>query len=268
MTNKLNKLLASVALTGVAAGTLAFEQFDLQGLVLEKGEWIVELHLESTDGTLEDRYNRLGHYYDALPGLDPYDLPELDQTWPGTYLSVVFYRPEWEAIANTETDIFNTDFRPVSKAKADQWTFEVRSDDPARELTLSWAGSKRGRLRKMVLIDLEEGVIVPALDENKVANSYTFVMNGNVRAFAWRWLSRAERDSGTVDYPPSEAVEEIPGPVTTAGAVELKASKAGASALQAGPTNTSKSDWLPMGWEGGGVRRSYSVGLPEDPFGD
>ncbi len=205
---------------------------------LKKGEWSVQLILTSDADNLEDPYNTLGQKRDALPGLDDSDLPELSQTWNGTYLSVMFYRPEWAS----EKETYNTDFHPVARKKNDEWTFEVRSDDPTRDLSLTWAGTGT-KMKRMVLVDLEDDIVFPAVVKGK-PQVYQFRMTGTVREFAWRVLSKKEYRQ-----------------LVAAGREERKAKR-----------KQRKSNWLPKGWgqgEGQGHRRDrLSEGLPEDPFGD
>jgi hypothetical protein len=210
----------------------------LSAAELKKNEWNVRLILKAEAEKLEDPYNMLGQMRDALPGLDDRDLPELSQTWAGTYLSVIFYRPEWAVAKQT----YNTDFHPVAPKQADEWTFEVRSDDPTRDLSLTWVGENTN-MKRMVLVDLQEDVVFPAVVRG-VTQVYNFRMNGAVREFAWRVLT-------PTDYK------------------QLVASgKEGNKAKR----KKRKSDWLPKGWgqgEGQGHRvDDPATGLPEDPFGN
>lgn len=204
---------------------------------LKLGEWRVRLILKAEAETLEDPYNMLGQLRGAATGLDDRDLPELGQTWAGTYLSVIFYRPEWSAQKQT----YNTDYHPVTPGQADEWTFEVRSDDPSRDLSLTWVG-ERTRMRTMVLVDLQEDVVFPAVVRGK-PQVYTFRMNGTVREFAWRVLTPKEYQQ-----------------LVASGAEGGKARR-----------TMRKSYWLPKGWgqgQGRGHRGDNTAdGLPEDPFG-
>ena len=218
--------------------SLALFTHSLSAEELKKNEWQVRLILKAEAEKLEDPYNTLGQLRTALPGLDERDLPELSQTWAGTYLSVIFYRPEWAAPKQT----FNTDFHPVAPKQADEWTFEVRSDDPTRDLSLTWVGENTN-MKRMVLVDLQEDVVFPAVVRGE-PQVYNFRMNGAVREFAWRVLTPA-------DYK------------------QLVASgKEGNKAKR----KNRKSDWLPKGWgqgEGRGHRSDDTGnGLPEDPFGN
>lgn len=212
---------------------------------LKWGEWAVQLILTSEAEGLEDPYNTLGHRWAATRELDNLDLPELSQTWAGTYLSVIFYRPQWES----ERETYNTDYHRVEYGKSDEWTFEVRSDDPTRDLSLTWVGHRTG-MRTMALVDLQEDVVFPAVVRGEV-QTYNFRMNGTVREFAWRVLSLREYLQ-----------------LVRAGRENRQATKENRQAARA----IRKSNWLPKGWgqgEGRGHRRdSLSEGLPDDPFGE
>jgi hypothetical protein len=227
---------------------------------LEKGEWYVRLILKSDAEGLEDPYNQLGQLNDALPGLDTYDLPELDQPsgFIGPYLSVIFYRPDWE----TEAETFNTDYHPISSRKeSDEWTFEVRSNTSTRYLNLTWvSGTKTNRMNKMVLVDLQNNVMVAAVIDG-VPQEYSFEMNAYVREFAWRLLTNKQ-------YKEFVATGEV----STSLVATDEASTSFVTTDQVSTSNdTKKSEWLPRSWgqgEGKGYDRKVPEGLPDDPFGD
>lgn len=205
---------------------------------LNRGEWSVRLILESAADNLEDPYNTFGQLRGAATELDDFDLPELGQTWAGTYLSVIFYRPDWAS----EKETYNTDFHPVARRKSDEWTFEVRSDDPYRDLSLTWVGQNT-KMKRMVLVDLQEDIVFPAVVRGET-QVYNFRMNGTVREFAWRVMDRQEYRE-----------------MVRAGREERRAER-----------TLKKSHWQPKGWgqgEGRGHRRDrVSEGLPDDPFGE
>jgi len=258
---------------------------------LAEGEWYVRLILTSETVGLEDSYNTFGQLADALTEFDSYDLPELGQTWAGTYLSVIFYRPDWETLLQTEAGVwdmawenFNTDYHPVSLVgptrgcdpqpateTGDEWTFEVRSDDTARDLVLTWDGSASAALDRMVLVDLQENTTVPAVVDG-VPQAYTFRMNGAVRDFAWRLLSDQQYEefvaTGEVSADPvvSQQVISSTGTFGAASARSLSTEEESTAGSEA-----TKSDWLPKGWSpapGNGRHQPVPEGLPDDPFGD
>jgi hypothetical protein len=227
---------------------------------LEKGEWYVRLILKSDAERLEDPYNQLGQLNDALAGLDTYDLPELDQPsgFTGPYLSVIFYRPEWE----TEAEIYNTDYHPISSRKeSDEWTFEVRSNTSTGYLNLTWvSGTKTNKMNKMVLVDLQNNVMVAAVIDG-VLQEYNFEMNTFVREFAWRLLTNKQ-------YQEFVATGEVSASLVATD----EASISFVTTDQVSTSNdTKKSEWQPRGWgqgEGTGYDRKVPEGLPDDPFGD
>lgn len=232
----------------IAAMTLGVNPLSASAAELAKGEWSVRLVLKSHIGGLKDPYNVLGQRHDALPAYDKYDLPEMDQTWPGTYLSVIFYRPDWAP----EDEGFNTDFHPVAPKASDEWTFEVRSDDPTRDLSLTWVGENT-KMKNMELVDLQEDIVIPAV-RNGQTQSYRFRMNGVVREFAWRVVSKKENKKKN----------------------KLLAASAGAAAADTAESRMAapdqKSNWLPKGWgqgEGKGYKDTGAPdGLPADPFAE
>lgn len=116
----------------------------------------------------------------------------------------------------------------------------------------------------MVLVDLQEGEIVPAVVEG-IPQVYRFRMNGSVREFAWRVLTKNE-------YATFKASGELSSSLTAAS---TDATKLSAKFDQPGARKTGKrqkSGWLPKGWgqgEGKGYRRQVIPdGLPDDPFAD
>lgn len=196
---------------------------------LEKFEWYVQLSANSDAAGIKDSSNVIGQLKDATRGADRNDLPELGASFT-PYLSVVFYRPEWQA---EDVDYFS-DYHAIARNKRDEWSFEVRSDDPWREVTLRWNG-EGADLSTMRLVDIASNAVIPAAGEG-VSPSYSFNMNGeSVRVFQWIVLSRAEqggRGQGSKKPP-------------------------------------RKSDWQPPGLgKGKGKGKGLPTALPDDPFGN
>jgi hypothetical protein len=233
---------------------------------LSKGEWYVQLILESDDGTLKDPYNKLGQMRGASPWFDPQDLPELGQTFGGTYLSVIFNRPDW----GTEEQTYNTDFHPVRRNAGEEWTFEVRSDDPYRSLSLTWAG-KRTKMKRMVLVDLQENEMVPAVVDG-VPQTYNFIMNGPVREFAWRVLTKKQYNQFLASSEATaNAVEPELARVSLLSVNGVSNARSATSESLDTATQSSGSGWEPKGWgqgQGKGFTANALDGLPENPFAE
>ncbi len=95
---------------------------------------------------------------------------------------------EWGKKSNDYT----SDFHPLSAKKVlDQWDFEVRSNDPAGEVTLSWT-IPDNMPGKSWLIDQDSGEVI----EPDSGGSYTFVMDGQQRHFTWEYEKRPGKGGG------------------------------------------------------------------------
>ena len=143
-------------------------------------EWAVRLIVEWPEGNLKDRGNILGELTDSEPGYDSHDLEELPPF--GTFLTIVFPHDDWGERAGD----YASDYRALKKNKheSDTWQFEVRSDQPGREITLSW--EMHGDYPEFpTLIDLESGEIVDI--DPSVPGSYTFVMGATTHRFEWQY---------------------------------------------------------------------------------
>lgn len=137
--------------------------------------WYLRLSVEAPAAQLKDDGNLLGQLSDAVAGYDSHDLDEPPPT--GTpNLTLVFPHGGWGGKAGTYT----TDFHALGK-NPDTWSFEVRSDDPNRKITLRWIGERKW-LKRSTLVDLDTGKVIAV----KPGRAYRFAMNGSKRrAFAW-----------------------------------------------------------------------------------
>jgi hypothetical protein len=144
-------------------------------------EWYVRLIADWPEGNLKDRGNVLGELADSVPGYDLHDLEELSP-FSAPYLTIVFPHDDWGERAGS----YASDYRALKKNKneGDSWRFEVRSDQPGREITLRWA-MQGDYPEAPTLIDLESGETV-AVDPT-VPDSYTFVMDAATHRFAWTY---------------------------------------------------------------------------------
>ena len=142
----------------------------------EDRDWYVRL--VASAGPLQDKNSVLGQLSDSQSGYDTHDLEEL-APFASPYLTIVFPHPDWGEQAGD----YSTDFHGHDK-KRDSWLFEVRSDDPNREITLSWSGT--GDLRRMQLKDPANDTVIKVMDRKNGLNTYTFSMGGeNARQFEW-----------------------------------------------------------------------------------
>jgi hypothetical protein len=148
---------------------------------LEAKEWYVRLIAEWPAGNLKDRNNVLGELVDSDPGFDVHDLKELSP-FSTPFLTVVFPHDDWGERAGN----YASDYRPLKKNKnvGDSWQFEVRTDQPGREITLRWA--MQGSYPKApLLINLDTGEVVDI--DPAVPGSYTFVMDAATQRFEWMY---------------------------------------------------------------------------------
>jgi hypothetical protein len=141
-------------------------------------EWYVRLIVEATDEGLIDSGNVLGQLNDSKQGYDEHDLNELSPFNP-PYLTIVFPHPDWTENAGDYT----SNFHPTGERHdVDAWSFEVRSDDPTREISLAWSGTAK-ILAKSHLIDNATGAVIKPTHDG----TYRFSMSGISRSFTWKY---------------------------------------------------------------------------------
>ncbi len=185
-------------------------------------EWYLRLTAVSKPENLADGNNVLGQLGESSDGLDRHDL--LDLGGFGTpYLTLSFPIEDPGGVVESYT----SNYHAVNTDIADQWVFEVKSDDPYRDIDLYWDGlyllegiwtqdtgkktwseSKQmepGKLySRMVLEDVDLGVEIDAVDDD-VVNHYSFNMDGlNVRTF--RWIMKAKNGKP----PKTKAIKSSP----------------------------------------------------------
>ena len=147
-------------------------------------EWYVRLKVEAQGEDLRDSNNVFGQLADSGYGYDEHDLKEIPP-FDETYLTVVFPHPDWDDRAHD----YASDFHPLGKGKkGDSWRFEVRTDDPNRELTLTWSGPNE-ILRNSWLVDESTGEAVEVIP----GAGYTFVMNATSRTFIWEFSGKSKK---------------------------------------------------------------------------
>ena len=140
---------------------------------LDAGEWYVRL--TAIAGDLKDSGNVLGQLKDSKRSYDLHDLKELSP-FATPYLTIVFPHPDW----GDHTGDYTSDFHGT-RGRNHNWTFEVRSDDPNREVTLNW--SSEADMTGMLLVDTVTGTQLAAQAADQ---QYTFNMGGETaRSFEW-----------------------------------------------------------------------------------
>jgi hypothetical protein len=191
-------------------------------------EWYVRLIAVSEDENLQDSNNVLGQLQESIAGYDRHDLPAL-LPFDAPYMSLSFPHYEWGDKAGSYT----SDYHAVNTGDADQWTFEIHSDDPYRDIDLYWDGvyllegiwtqdngqktwsqSKQmdaGKLYgQMVLEDLDLGIQVKAMEDD-VVNHYSFNMeNLTVRTFRWVYTGEKTKKGKKVKLPKAKPVKASP----------------------------------------------------------
>jgi hypothetical protein len=152
---------------------------------IAKGEeWYIRLTAEATAEGMKDKGNVFGQLQDSEYGYDHHDLKELPP-FEGSYLTVVFPHPEWNENANDYT----SDFHPLSrKNRRDSWSFEVRTDDPEREISLSWAGPA-WVMENSWLVDEATGDMI----EVTSGQAYSFVIGDTTRFFTWHYSGKKKK---------------------------------------------------------------------------
>ena len=130
------------------------------------------IRVTAAGGGLLDRGNVLGQLTDADDGPDARDLPEL-APFSAPYLTVVFPHPEWGGAVQQ----YASDYHAFTRIGGGTWTFEVRSDDPGRKVTLAFEGPPH-LLARTTLIDLATGGRV-----SLKTPTYLFEMTAATRAF-------------------------------------------------------------------------------------
>jgi len=136
--------------------------------------------IEAPAEQLKDDGNILGQLYDSEFDFDEHDLVENPPASP--YLTIIFPQETW----GENSDNYTSDFHPVTPKKVlDEWTFDILSDDPEREVTLQWTGPD-AILRTSWLIDQDTGEVI----EPDSRGTYTFTMNAKQRRFTWEYEKR------------------------------------------------------------------------------
>ena len=111
-------------------------------------------------------------------GYDEHDLKELSPI-SNPYLTIVFPHTDWGENAGNYT----SNFHPLSGKKgSDSWSFEIHTDDPARNVSLYWTGTAK-ILGKSRLIDNKTGKEIKPTPHGV----YKFIMDNKKRSFTWKY---------------------------------------------------------------------------------
>jgi len=167
-------------------------------------EWSIKLNAVDSAGKLGDTNIPLGQVYPATDGTDRYDLQSAPRPFGGDFMEIVYH-------IDDNTSEYSTNYHSVKEGQYDSWTFIVKTNDPDRTVTLSWAGifkidsaaDEYNRVRlfseflkydpimeKMQLVDMKTGEVISAVTNGKV-QSYTFNMDGETeRTFKWEYLTQ------------------------------------------------------------------------------
>ncbi len=170
------------------------------------------MSVESQAERLADRRNVVGQLRASVAGYDRHDLKEL-APFSSPYLALVFPHSDWDEHAAD----FTSDYHYINDGP-DQWSFDVRSDHPGREITLYWTpiqllqgiwtqdNGKRtwskekqkdgmALYKRMVLEDLDLNVIIPAVEDDGTVNHYVSNMNGQLERH-FRWVFKSKNGKG------------------------------------------------------------------------
>ncbi len=158
--------------------------------ILKSGEWWVRLQADSDEaGGMSDKYNYLGWYRDSEDGKDRRDVKELPP-FGSPYLTIVFPHHDW----GDDNGEYASDMRKRKYwREGEEWEFVVKSDQPGREVTLSWEGYDRyRRFWRMRLVDVETGKEVRTVRRRQL-QTYTFNMYDTEHRFKWVYKTRPKQ---------------------------------------------------------------------------
>lgn len=197
-------------------------------------DWYLQTIVLVEDGSdvfVDDRSGVIGRLEGAAEGKDVHDVRAYENV-SGSPGAIVFTRgDEWGEAAGQ----YLSDYRP-SGASKQVWTFVVSSTRPDATVTLAWEGlyeiepapdggyetrlnNGSKVLRRLSLVDLETGEIIPAADKKGMVGTYTFAMNGATERH-FRWVQ------GDVDFEDLQPNGVVRADSFAAPAVTTRASEA------------------------------------------
>ncbi len=142
------------------------------------GEWYVRLVAAAPAEKLKDPSHVLGQLLSSEPRYDAHDLEALPPSHT-PYLTLVFPHRNWGPKAGD----YASDYHAL-RPGADQWEFEVRTDNPRRQVELSWQATGDAP-REMWLEDQATRTAIP-----RQAGRYVFTLGAPARSFIWHSFSR------------------------------------------------------------------------------
>jgi hypothetical protein len=126
---------------------------------------------------LKDPSHVLGQLLSSEQRYDAHDLEALPPSYT-PYLTLVFPHRNW----GPKSGDYASDYHAV-RPGADQWEFEVRTDNPRRQIELSWQTTGDAP-RDMSLEDQATHAVIPVQ-----AGRYVFTMGAPARSFTWHSFS-------------------------------------------------------------------------------
>ena len=126
-----------------------------------------------------DAGNVFGQLSDSKRNFDRHDLQE-QPPFSSPYLTLVFPHDDWGERAGNYASDFH---KPKPQ---DRWEFEIRSDEPGRQIKLCWEGDDK-IIRRSALVDLETGEHRPLSQQQQGDRCLAFVMEGTRKRYQWRF---------------------------------------------------------------------------------
>ena len=142
-------------------------------------DWYVRLSVEAPEMQLVDAGNAFGQLFDSKQNFDSHDLQERPP-FGSPYLTLVFPHDDWGKRAGD----YASDFHKVKRQ--DKWEFEIKTDEPGRQINLCWEGDDEIVSRSW-LIDLETGEQFDLSEQQQASRCLAFAMEGTSKRYRWRY---------------------------------------------------------------------------------
>jgi hypothetical protein len=141
-------------------------------------DWYVRLTVEAPQEQLVDAGNVFGQLSDSKRNFDRHDLQE-QPPFSSPYLTLVFPHDDWGERAGDYASDYH---KPKPQ---DKWEFEIRSDEPGRQIKLCWEGEDK-IISRSWLVDLETGEYLHLSEQQQGSRCLAFVMEGTSKRYQWR----------------------------------------------------------------------------------